>query len=97
MDAALKAKWTAALRSGEFKQGKGQLKNGDAYCCLGVLCVVAALDINADGSGVGGDRSYDPIFPLLGRGRADSLHDLWGRNDNGVPFSGIADYIDAHL
>lgn len=31
-------KWIAALRSGTYKQGMGQLKNGDAYCCLGVAC-----------------------------------------------------------
>jgi hypothetical protein len=32
--------WVAALRSGDYKQGQGQLKNSaraDYYCCLGVL------------------------------------------------------------
>lgn len=33
--------WTAALRSGEYKQGKGCLarkqEDHDSYCCLGVL------------------------------------------------------------
>lgn len=33
--------WVNALRSGEFKQGREMLQSGDAYCCLGVLCVVA--------------------------------------------------------
>lgn len=33
--------WVAALRSGEFRHGKYTLQNGDCYCCLGVLCVVA--------------------------------------------------------
>lgn len=32
--------WTAALRSGEYKQGTGQLRSR-GYCCLGVLCDVA--------------------------------------------------------
>lgn len=31
------AKWLAALRSGEYKQGKGSLKSHEGYCCLGVL------------------------------------------------------------
>lgn len=32
-------KWVAALRSGEFKQGKNFLENLDgSMCCLGVLC-----------------------------------------------------------
>ena len=34
--------WTAALKSGEYTQGKGYLcsesKRGKEYCCLGVLC-----------------------------------------------------------
>lgn len=42
MDADLKAKWVAALRSGEYQQGQTRLKRtiGDTakYCCLGVLC-----------------------------------------------------------
>lgn len=31
-------KWMVALKSGEFSQAKGQLKDGDSYCCLGVAC-----------------------------------------------------------
>ncbi len=30
--------WAAALRSDEYKQGYGQLRNNDKFCCLGVLC-----------------------------------------------------------
>lgn len=33
-----RAKLVAALRSGEYKQIKGQLKSGDGFCCLGVAC-----------------------------------------------------------
>ena len=33
--------WTAALRSGNFPQGKGHLKKDGNYCCLGVLCAIA--------------------------------------------------------
>ncbi len=42
MNKAIKQKWIAALRSGEYKQGKNRLrtnKNGKtSFCCLGVLC-----------------------------------------------------------
>ena len=32
--------WVAALRSGNYKQGRGQLRVNDEYCCLGVLCTI---------------------------------------------------------
>ena len=36
--------WTVALRSGEFKQGRGIMHDAktDTYCCLGVLSELAA-------------------------------------------------------
>lgn len=33
--------WLAALRSGEYKQGRGVLKEDGRFCCLGVLCDLA--------------------------------------------------------
>lgn len=51
MDATIKERWLTALRSGDYKQGEGVLRNHDydpvtgkpipgkeVYCCLGVLC-----------------------------------------------------------
>ena len=38
MDEQVKAKWVAALRSGEYKQAQRVLKTDTGYCCLGVLC-----------------------------------------------------------
>ena len=38
MNKKIRTRWTAALRSSDFKQGIGQLRTGDNYCCLGVLC-----------------------------------------------------------
>lgn len=41
MTPELKARWVAALRSGQYAQGKGQLRRfDDTYCCLGVLANV---------------------------------------------------------
>lgn len=33
--------WVEALRSGEYKQGFGQLRVEDEFCCLGVACDLA--------------------------------------------------------
>jgi hypothetical protein len=47
MNPEIKARWVAALRSGEYKQGKGNLRisdhrlSDDVFCCLGVLCDLA--------------------------------------------------------
>ncbi len=47
MELALKNKWIEALRSGEYLQGKGALREAgrggkaDKYCCLGVLIDIA--------------------------------------------------------
>lgn len=39
MDPKLKAEWVAALRSGKYQQGTGELRSKhDEFCCLGVLC-----------------------------------------------------------
>lgn len=39
MKSEIKAKWVTALRSGEYTQGRGQLRTNDnKFCCLGVLC-----------------------------------------------------------
>jgi hypothetical protein len=35
--------WVDALRSGEYKQGKGYLNEAGRYCCLGVACDVSGL------------------------------------------------------
>lgn len=47
MNPEIKAKWVAALRSGDYQQGYGQLREMPdpvtgkrGHCCLGVLCDV---------------------------------------------------------
>ena len=45
MNPKIKAQWLAALRSGEYQQGKGALRRTiqgeEKFCCLGVLCELA--------------------------------------------------------
>lgn len=38
MNPEIKQKWVDALRSGNYHQGEGSLKDNDKFCCLGVLC-----------------------------------------------------------
>lgn len=37
MDKNIKERWLAALRGGEYPQGRNQLNTGSGFCCLGVL------------------------------------------------------------
>lgn len=58
----VKKKWVDALRSGEYKQGHGQLRGGaqqGKYCCLGVLCDVAAKE----GLGAWSANAFVAIVP----------------------------------
>jgi hypothetical protein len=42
MNPEIKAQWLTALRSGEFRQARQLLRTPEGYCCLGVLCELAA-------------------------------------------------------
>jgi hypothetical protein len=55
MNPEIKQKWVDALRSGEYKQGRGSLRQkhegGDAtYCCMGVLACLLGEPEEAMGS-----------------------------------------------
>lgn len=42
MNREIRDKWTAALRSGTYRQGESKLRSSDdEFCCLGVLCELA--------------------------------------------------------
>lgn len=42
MDKKIAEEWIEALRSGNYSQTSLKLKSGKGYCCLGVLCDLAA-------------------------------------------------------
>jgi hypothetical protein len=44
MNPEIRARWTAALRSGEIRQATEILNDGEGRCCLGVLCDLAVAD-----------------------------------------------------
>jgi hypothetical protein len=72
MNPEIRAQWCAALRSGEYVQGKEALYDGEGFCCLGVLCALAVkIQVIAE-------PDYDgPEDEMLWRydGRADYLPD----------------------
>jgi hypothetical protein len=90
-----KQRWVAALRSGEYEQGKNELHRDDKFCCLGVACVVA---------GYTSDqlltefipKDFDKV-PVILVDEGDIPTDLANMNDRGQPFSEIADYIEQNL
>lgn len=99
MDAKLKADWVAALRSGEYRQTKHQLQDSGGFCCLGVLCKVAGIEITPDGKRTivdGQEREdYGAIYSLVGGAQKGAK--LPTKNDCGVDFPNIADWIEQNL
>lgn len=113
MDAKLKRKWLKALRSGEYRQGRGQLVTGDGknFCCLGVLADVMGCEWQE--SEMDCDSSLVPILPKDRRPLAPRGEDwlsakktglshkkqeqLAGMNDEGASFKQIASFIEAAL
>lgn len=132
MSKELRKKWIDALRSGDYEQGKGYLRQHDYFCCLGVLCDL--VDKNGwDLDHQSGIYSFDVMRYRFPPGRLSQIkinkidadfefkslpNDLKEKileyftesdplsictapmslaelNDHGVPFSLIADIIEA--
>jgi hypothetical protein len=105
-----KQKWTAALRSGDFKQGEGQLYSptSDTWCCLGVagsLCGYSKEQLATKIFIGSNDSEYiEPIqeYPiiLIRTDASDMALRLANMNDGlegPKSFSQIADWIDENL
>lgn len=65
-------KWVKALRSGDYKQGRGLLCENDKFCCLGVLCDIAvkndvAVKVTIKGGEFFKRRVYDTFHNQLPR------------------------------
>lgn len=97
-------KWAKALRSGKFQQTQNRLfrnkENAEStelpsgYCCLGV-----ARNIFKDSScplhaNEGGGRITDGTFQRAFGFGVDMQNTLIRKNDDGVTFTEIADYLD---
>lgn len=103
-----KAKWLAALRSGDYEQGTGCLRVGmtNRHCCLGVACEVVGPGLTLRPSlGVEPrDGSWGPAFwaPVSSSELTDTedegvLCEAVCMNDGGRTFLEIADYLERHL
>lgn len=105
MNPELKTKWVAALRSGQFKQGRGRLHFYGTYCCIGVLAVVQGVNLSADERFQFEDSICTSSLPenlmagldQLTTGNLADMNDGHGADKPGMTFAQIADYIEAHL
>lgn len=98
-------KWVDALRSGKYKQGIGQLRRGDTFCCLGVACDIAREDLKEEWRGEDFDGN-DLILPTsvqmwLGmENRSGFIASIGSKlaamNDRGTSFAEIANLIEDH-
>lgn len=99
MKIALKNRWIAALRSGDYKQNKGSLRrehNGKvSHCCLGVLCEISPKMLSLKIS----NNHYLQTKALEFSGISDAeQRKLAEMNDGkGYGFKRIATYIEKHL
>lgn len=117
MNEEIKKLWVDALRSGEYKQGKKKLhkkgRDGDRFCCLGVLCDLAVkAGVPVKVRDEGGRITYNHrqgLLPVIVSDWAglpdDNPHvDLAGElvgltelNDKGRRFTTIAKLIEEQL
>lgn len=106
MKAEIAKEWVAELRSGKWKQCEQRLTNGEAYCCLGVLCEIAianGIELEKHNLFYGNCAT---ILPKLVQcwsdmdtpnGSIDNKFCLSRENDDGASFSEIADIIEANV
>ena len=111
MNKRIKKDWLTALRSGDYKQTKGELHGKKGYCCLGVL-----YDIEFNGDWIFPQDDDRPSYLNTGAWMIDNeeaslgsdfIHkcrivpeeesELIDMNDEGATFKEIADWIKVSL
>lgn len=101
-------KWVDALRSGDYKQTNGRLRDNNGFCCLGVGCEI--FDVRKECFmpeeiwKYGNENSVEvaPIELINALSLHDNIgtihgpfpNDLANLNDNGFTFAEIADFIE---
>lgn len=105
----VKQAWLTALRSGDYQQGQGYLRQGDQYCCLGVLCDLYGKavgpeweeDHRYDAQQVHSMHCVDTTLPIQVQRWADLMSpnplDLAALNDDGSTFEELANIIERDL
>lgn len=95
MNQQQKDAWLAALRSGRYRQGRGQLRKNGRYCCLGVaaeVCGISSCTADFIKQCVQSTLFGDFVF-LPG----EIQQQLSCMNDQGKSFAEIADYIEQNV
>ncbi len=99
--------WVEALRSGKYQQGDGVLRSDGKFCCLGVACDISGLgewivedgndryEFDGDIRSGGIPRAMLGYFGLKETMGEYGLTSLADQNDNGKPFTEIADIIES--
>lgn len=94
-------KWVEALRSGEYKQCRAYLFDGEGYCCLGVYSkvVLGHTDdfLYRDGMSIrwNNKENIEHLYVILRKFLGSDKVDLFiSMNDKGKSFNEIADKIE---
>ena len=99
-------KWNEALRSGEYEQARGRLRDTSlgiiGYCCLGVAAKIAGLEIDSYGEKIIKDGhcndkvlntdTYQPIWDWLGFSENDHPDYVHFNDGHEWSFTQIADF-----
>ncbi len=90
-------KWVAALRSGDYKQGRRKLSCNERYCCLGVAREILKENfcntIKKEKDFLLDSQEFENTFGINHDEHAQRA--LSSTNDNGAEFTEIADYIES--
>jgi hypothetical protein len=100
-------KWVDALRSGEYRQARAVLRDGDSFCCLGVLCDLYRLEHGGEWKQYGAFMLPDgtsirpsdvpnggKVAKWIGFRHHVNASKYASLNDTGNSFSGIASVIE---
>lgn len=110
MKKVIAMRWVEALRSKQYKQGRGQLRDvKNQFCCLGVLCNLHAQDNPKFAAEQNDLESYDDSsgyaptiicawagLKTINGSYTQNGKSLAGLNDGGADFFEIADIIETH-
>ena len=107
MDRELREKWITALRSGQYKQARNVLVDGNrfsgsiSYCCLGVLLLCDGWNDPARAHGVIDGQelgtSYLRRIGMYSDHHRDLINMNDGRGTHPHSFAEIADYVESQL
>ena len=109
MNHAIAKQWVAALRSGQYKQTKNTLRDGDSFCCLGILCNLHAIEHpeiarkEVDSNTYLGSNAVLPLEVSLwaevnsSNGKILDGENLAYLNDSGCTFDNIAGVIENNV